>query len=391
MPRRRAPAARRAEAGFPPPTAFLDPVPGFPVGEPDGVKEPSLPPETPAFDPGAAAAYDGLYGLPHTVEQARVVVIPVPWDATTSYRAGTAAGPEAVLAASRQVELFDVATGRPYEAGIAMEPIPADVVRWNDEARRLAEPVIERGGAEGDADLERAVERVNALGAKMNEWVRARTEALLATGKLPVVLGGDHSVPFGAIEAVAARHAGVGVLHFDAHFDLRDAYEGFTWSHASIMHNVLRRLSGVARIVHVGIRDFSEAELETCRTSRGRSVHFLDVHLRERLDGGERWTAIADEIAASLPQEVFVSFDVDGLDPTLCPGTGTPVPGGLSFHQAVSVVAACVRSGRRIVGCDLNEVAPREGDGEWNANVGARLLYKLIGYALLSRPGAPPA
>lgn len=338
-----------------------------------------------AFDPGAAAAFDGIYGLPHSVDEARVVVVPVPWDATTSYRAGTSLGPAAILEASRQVDLFDTETGRPYEAGIAMLPISEDVVAWNAEARQLAEPVIENGGAGTDPALQRNLDRVNALGGQLNEWVRARTAELLARGKTPVVLGGDHSSPFGAFQAYADKWPGLGILHFDAHFDLRDAYEGFRWSHASIMFNALEHVPGVARIVHVGIRDFSEAEMETSRGSGGRSVPFLDAALKERLDAGETWKAIADEIAGRLPPKVFVSFDVDGLDPALCPGTGTPVPGGLSLHQATAVLAACIRRGRTIVGCDLNEVAPREGDGEWNANVGARLLYKLIGYMLKSQ------
>ena len=338
-----------------------------------------------AFDPGAAASFDGIYGLPHSVDEARVVVVPVPWDATTSYRAGTSLGPAAILEASRQVDLFDAETGRPYEAGIAMLPISEEVVGRNAEARQLAEPVIENGGAGTDPALQRNLDRVNALGGEVNEWVRARTAELLARGKTPVVLGGDHSSPFGAFQAYAERWPGLGILHFDAHFDLRDAYEGFRWSHASIMFNALEHVPGIARIVHVGIRDFSEAEMETSRGSGGRSVAFLDATLKERLDAGEAWKAIADEIAGRLPPKVFVSFDIDGLDPALCPGTGTPVPGGLSLHQATAVLAACLRRGRTIVGCDLNEVAPRDGDGEWNANVGARLLYKLIGYMLKSQ------
>lgn len=339
------------------------------------------------FDPGGAASFDGIYGLPHSVDEARVVVIPVPWDATTSYRAGTSNGPAAILDASRQVDLFDVETGRPYEAGIAMLPISDEVVGWNDEARRLAAPIIEAGGEIPDDDpaMRQDLATVNALGADLNAWVRARTEEVLAQGKLPVVLGGDHSTPFGAFEALAARRPGLGVLHFDAHYDLRDAYEGFAWSHASIMFNALKRIPGIARIVHVGIRDFSEAEHGLSRSSGGRSVAYLDAALRERVFAGATWTSIADEIVGHLPREVFVSFDVDGLDPSLCPGTGTPVPGGLSFREATAVISACVKSGRTIVGCDLNEVAPRDGDGEWNANVGARLLYKMIGFALLSR------
>jgi agmatinase len=342
---------------------------------------------THAFDPGAAAAFDGIYGLPHSVEDARVVVVPVPWDATTSYRAGASNGPAAVYEASKQVDLFDVETGRPYEAGVAMLPIPDDVVGWNDEARRLAAPIIDVGGEIPDDDpaMRDDLATVNALGGRVNGWVRAQTTELLAAGKTPVVLGGDHSTPFGAFQAYAERHPGLGILHFDAHFDLRDAYEGFEWSHASIMNNALTRIPAIARIVHVGIRDFSEAEHEMSRTSGGRSVAYLDSAMRERVFAGETWKSIADEIADRLPPKVFVSFDVDGLDPSLCPGTGTPVPGGLSFREATAVLAACVRSGRTIVGCDLNEVAPRDGDGEWNANVGARLLYKMIGFMLMSQ------
>src|SRR6185436_13070954 len=171
------------------------------------------------FDPGGAAAYDGIYGLPHTADEARVVVIPVPWDATTSYRAGTALAPEAILAASRQVDLFDVETGRPYEAGIAMLPVAPEIVRWNEEARGLAEPILAKGGAGTDPELQRRLERVNALGGEMNEWVRARTAELLAKEKTVAVLGGDHSTPFGAFQAYAERHPGLGILHFDAHYD----------------------------------------------------------------------------------------------------------------------------------------------------------------------------
>jgi agmatinase len=340
---------------------------------------------THGFDPGAAAGYDGIFGLPHTVDDARVVVIPVPWDATTSYRPGTSKGPDAILAASRQVDLFDTETGRPYEAGIAMLPASAEVSAWNDEARRLAEPILAKGGAGNDPALQRNLDRVNTLGGKLNEWVRTRTGEVLAKGRMPVVLGGDHSTPFGAFQAYADRYPGLGILHFDAHFDLRDAYEGFRWSHASIMFNALEQIPGIARIVHVGVRDFSEAEHELSKSSGARSVPFTDAALKNRLDAGETWQALAEEIAGRLPPKVFVSFDIDGLDPALCPGTGTPVPGGLSFHHATAVLAACVRRGRTIVGCDLNEVAPRDGDGEWNANVGARMLYKLIGFALVSQ------
>jgi agmatinase len=338
----------------------------------------------PAFDPSSAALHDGIFGLPFTPEEARVVLVPVPWEATVSYGSGTADGPAAILKASRQVDLLDRETGRPYEAGIAMLEIPAEIRRWSDEARQKAAPVIAVGGPGEDAALQRAVAEVNALGDRMNAWVYDHVRRLLEDGKLVGIVGGDHSVPYGAIRAVAERHPGVGLLHFDAHADLRRAYEGFRWSHASIMWNVLE-LSGVARIVQVGIRDYSDEEDETIRANPDRvRVHF-DPDLRRALFDGESFSRVAGRVVADLPREVYVSFDIDGLDPALCPHTGTPVLGGLSFAEVSALLRTVVDSGRRIVGFDLNEVAPDpEGRSEWDGNVGARVLYKEIGYALMS-------
>ncbi len=344
-------------------------------------------PSVRAFDPdGAAAEGSGVFGLPFEPEESAVVLLPVPFEATTSYGGGTSKGPRAILAASRQVDLFDVETGRPYEAGIAMLPEAAALRRWNNEGKRAAKPVIRAGGAATPA-LVRAAARVNAIGERVNAHVRRETERWLDRGKLVGVVGGDHSVPFGAFEAAAARWPGLGILHFDAHADLRVAFEGFVWSHASIFHNVVARLPRVARLVQVGIRDLGMREMETIRGSRGRIVTFFAADLATRLFEGERFARIADEIVGHLPEQVWVSFDVDGLDPTLCPHTGTPVPGGLLFHEATAVLAALVRSGRRIVGFDLTEVAPGPAGDEWDANVGARLLYKLIGFARMSDGG----
>ena len=321
-----------------------------------------------AFDPDAAATEgSGIYGLPFTPEESRVVVVPVPFEATTSYGGGAAGGPAAVFEASKQVDLFDRETGRPYEAGIAMLDIPKKVVRWNAQAKKLGR---------------RAVRKVNAIGERVNEWVYDTTSSLLAAGKMPVVLGGDHSVPFGAIRAYAERHPTLGILHLDAHADLREAYEGFTWSHASIFHNVMTRIDGVARLVQVGVRDVGSAENRMIEESGGRIITHFDPDLAARKERGEPWAAIADEIVRDLPRDVYLSWDIDGLDPTLCPGTGTPVPGGLSWNEAIGLLRALVRAKKRIVGLDLCEVAP--GDDEWDANVGARLLYKMIGFALMT-------
>lgn len=336
-----------------------------------------------SFDPNAAAPADsGVFGLPFTPEEAKVVLVPVPFEATTSYGGGTADGPEAIFEASKQVDLFDLDTGRPYEPGISMLPMPGDVRAWNDEAKRLAAPIVESGGLEVDPV---ALGKVNALSEQMNDWVYQTTKHWLEAGKIVGVVGGDHSTPFGCIKAYAEKYPNLGVLHLDAHADLRDAYEGFTWSHASIMFNVMKHVPGVKKLVQVGIRDFGEAEYSMIRESDGRIHTFFDARLsRARLDGMP-WREQVDSIVGELPQHVYLSWDIDGLEPTLCPNTGTPVPGGLTFAQAVALLEGLVRAGKKIVGFDLNEVSPGASGGDWDGNVGARLLYKMIGWTLMSQ------
>jgi agmatinase len=335
------------------------------------------------FDPDAPAiAGSGIYGLPFAPRDSRVVIVPVPFEATTSYGGGTSEGPAAVLEASRQVDLFDHETGRPYAVGISMLDIPRNVARWNREAKALAATVIEKGGPV-DKKTRAAADRVNQYGEQMNEWVYAQTRALLDQDKMPVILGGDHSVPFGAIRAYAETFPGLGILHLDAHADLRDTYEGFTWSHASIFNNVMRKIDGIGRLVQVGVRDLGESERQMIEAFEGRIVTFFDADLARRKDDGIAFSRICDDIVAALPDDVYLSWDIDGLDPTLCPGTGTPVPGGLSWNDAIALLRAIKRSRKRIVGLDLCEISP--GETEWDANVGARLLYKMIGFALLTQ------
>jgi agmatinase len=201
------------------------------------------------------------------------------------------------------------------------------------------------------------------------------------------VIGGDHSVPFGAIKAVAENEPSFGILHFDAHSDMRKAYEGFTWSHASIMYNVIEQIPQVTRLVQVGIRDLCEEEFETLEGLKNRIRLFSDKDLKRQEFEGISWAQSCNEIVANLPDRVWISFDIDGLDPKYCPHTGTPVPGGLGFHQVNVLFAALVSAGQKIIGFDLNEVAPdlKNPSDEWDANVGARLLYKLSAWTFLSQ------
>ncbi|MBI2712262.1 MAG: agmatinase family protein [Bdellovibrio sp.] len=356
------------------------------------------------FDPNAAAKEDsGIFGLPqvspHTEKEAALVFIPVPWEATTSYRKGTAQGPEAILAASHQVDLFDLDVRNPYESGFFYLPESVEVRKWNEEARPLAEKIIDVGGdlevIQADSDLFGALKRVNALGERVNQYVYRETKTVLDGGKIPAIVGGDHSVPFGAIQAASERYRDLGVLHFDAHSDTRKAYEGFAWSHASIMRNVMEKIPGIKKLVQVGIRDLCDEEVDFTFLNRNRIVTHYDRDLQRRKFEGVSWGSLCREILSTLPNEVWVSFDIDGLDPRFCPNTGTPVPGGLDFQEAVYLIDLVVRSGRKIVGFDLNEVAPApvrpespgssESKDEWDANVGARLLYKMSGLTLVSQ------
>lgn len=339
----------------------------------------------PAFDPGGLAVFDGIFGLPYTKENARLVYLPVPWEATTSYGGGTSDGPAAIYEASMQVDLFDGSVEKPYAAGLFVLPEFATVKGWNAKATSAAKKVIAalEDGKDAPADK---LKIVNELGTKLNDWVYVETKALIAGDKIPALIGGDHSVPFGAIKAAVEKWPNLGVLHFDAHHDLREAYEGFTWSHASIFYNALGKLP-LKKLVQVGIRDFSEAEHAFARKMGKRCSVFYDADISRNRLMGRAFDKTARAIVAQLPKDVWISFDIDGLDPRFCPSTGTPVPGGLDFAEANHIIETIYRSGRRIVGFDLCEVAPGK-DSEWDANVGARLLYKLTAWTLATQRAA---
>lgn len=337
------------------------------------------------FDPDSpGTAGSNLYGLPFAPEEAGIVILPVPWEATVSYRAGTAKGPQAVLQASYQVDLHDPDFPDLWKTGIAMLKPDPYLKKANAATRSLALRHI-RKLESGKADRRKQKEIPSAVDKeceKLNRRVEAETSALLEKGKLAGLLGGEHSAPLGFMRALEKKHGSFGILQVDAHMDLRKAYEDFTYSHASIMYNALR-IKGVEKLVQVGVRDFCGEEDGRAAGSGGRVSVFTDAGMREGLFKGASWETVCNDIIAPLPEKVYISFDIDGLDPSLCPNTGTPVPGGLSFREATFLLRALARSGRRIIGFDLCEVAP--GKDEWDANVGARMLYKLCGYMEMSQ------
>lgn len=336
-----------------------------------------------------------MFGLPFGAMQSSVVVVGVPWEATTSYGRGTANGPKAVREASIQLDLYDpefaaVGLARPWVFGMHMLALDPTIIALNQRACALAEPIVAAGGAESD---DPNLQAVNRMSVTLNDWVRDEVCSWQAKGKLVGIVGGDHSVSLGAIAAAATATPGLGILHIDAHADLRVVYEGFVDSHASVMHRVLASVPGVARLVQVGVRDLSQAEAQRIETDDRISTVF-DHQIRAQLDAGHTWAAVCAELVERLPQRVYVSFDIDGLDPSLCPNTGTPVPGGLSFGQALTLLRVLAVSGRQIVGFDLVEVAPSPVSSErnqWDGNVGARILYRLCTAAVYSQGARDPA
>ncbi len=340
------------------------------------------------FDPNEPAPDNGNYfGFPFTPAEAEIVLMPVPWGVTASYGDGASLAPEAIIAASTQLDFYDPLYPGGWRRGIATLPVNHSIKDLDTQLRTDARKVIahlERGGHKGDECLRSRLARVNEASAGINDYIRGEAAGWLAQGKVVGLVGGDHSTPLGLIRALGEKAGTFGILHIDAHADLRDAYEGFTWSHASIMHNVLREAPHVGRIVQVGVRDLCEAEKRVIDTDP-RVRCFDDFSLRSARFGGATWQQQCEAIVEALPEKVYVSFDIDGLSPENCPGTGTPVPGGLSFAEAVYLLDSLSCSGHRIVGFDLCEVGPRPDD-EWDANVGARVLLALCNATLKSRP-----
>jgi agmatinase len=172
-------------------------------------------------------------------------------------------------------------------------------------------------------------------------------------------------------------------LQIDAHCDLRESYEFFTYSHASVMYNALTEIPSLTNLVQIGVRDYCQEEWEYVQNNQGRVVTYFDKDIKERQYEGETWKQITDEIVNKLPQKVLVSFDVDGLDPKLCPNTGTPVQGGFETEQIFYLLKKIVQSGRQFIGFDLVEIGVGDNN-EWDANVGAHILWRLANLLVCS-------
>lgn len=332
-----------------------------------------------SFNPSNVGVQNGnLFGLPFEEDESGIVIFPVPWDVTVSYGGGTSLGPQAIIDASPQLDFYDTDLTDAWKIGFFMQPV-SDKLESKSAQLRLAATgfisFLEMGG-----DLEESEEDANLLKAinkgceEMVNDVEETMSAIISSGKIPALVGGDHSTPLGFYQALSKKHNDFAILQIDAHADLRNAYEGFNYSHASIFYNALQ-IPEIKKLVQVGIRDICEEEINFIESNSERIKLFSDAYLKEASYKGKNWDMLCDEIVASLPQKVHISFDIDGLDPKLCPNTGTPVPGGFELEQVIHLFRKLVDSGKQIISFDLCEVGT--STNEWDANVGARLLWKL--------------
>ena len=334
-----------------------------------------------AFDPnGVGIANGNIFGFPVEEATADLVIIPVPWDATASYGKGTSDGPQAILDASTQLDFYHPQLPEAWKTQVFMTPISAEWKQINTDLCVQAIEYIqflEQGGKlTTDSPYQAVVNEINATQLALKENLKERCTTLLKEGKTIAVLGGEHSTPLGLIEALDDLGKPFGILQIDAHADLRVAYEDFTQSHASIMYNVVNNCKNLEKLVQVGIRDVAHSEIQLIAESNVIETHF-DWEIKRRQFEGETWKSIVDGIIKSLPQRVYISFDIDGLHPSLCPNTGTPVVGGFELDQINYLFFQLVEAGKQIIGFDLNEVAPGSSD-DWDANVGARALWNLV-------------
>lgn len=343
------------------------------------------------FDINAVGQRNGkIFGLPFSYEESLVVIQPVTWEVTVSYQSGTAKAPKAILEASPQLDFYDFLLPDAWKKGIFMLPFSKDLYKLNRFLREQAEEYIHALENAEALDLkvhQTIIEQIQLECKLLNNTVEQQALSILNDGKVPGVLGGDHSTPLGNIKAALKYFPNSTLLQIDAHADLRPAYEGFQYSHASIMYNVLEETQ-LKKLVQVGIRDFCEQEYNYIQQSKGRIITFFDSNLQQQFFAGKAWMAVCEEIIKELGYEVYVSLDIDGLQPFYCPHTGTPVPGGLSFEQVCFLLDQIVKSGRKIVGFDLTEVVPNKKN-PWNEIVGARMLYKLCVAAIASQNNLP--
>ncbi len=320
-----------------------------------------------------------------STDDADVVLVSVPWAVTSANGSGAAYAPDAIIDASTKVGLYDVLSGVSIDGRVATAEVNYDIQESSQylggDAAKIVDHVEDGGVLSGDY-FTRKINRINDGFRLMNSSVCAQVWHFANKGKRVGVIGGDHSVSFGAVKAMSELHPDLGVLVFDAHCDLRQSGNVFDYSHLSVVRNMLEEIPQLKKVVCVGVRDLSAADVDTAAQYPRLTMCYAE-QMKAAYYGGKSWREICNSIVEQLPQHVYISFDIDALSPEHCPHTKSSVAGGLLFDEAMAMIMAVVESGREIVGFDITEIVP-EIESSIDASVGARLLVKLSAAAIKS-------
>mgnify|MGYP003509713877 CR=1 FL=1 len=319
---------------------------------------------------------DGFIGGNLDPKEASLILIPVPWEATVSFGEGTSKAPDNIRLASHQLDVENYHYIKPYKAGISMLEVDKHILKLSNKTRKKALKVME--AIECGESCKKDLKYVNEVSKAINSHVYEAVLKRIKKDKFVAVVGGDHSCPLGLIKALDdTQKESFGILHVDAHHDLREAYEGFTYSHASIFYNVLNECKNVSKLIQIGIRDYSKEESQRMINLGDKGDCLYDTAMQAQIATGKSLEEVFTPYIEQLPKNVYISIDIDGLEPLNCPNTGTPVPGGFSFEQAAYLFSRLAETNKEIIGFDLVEVAP--GDDDWDGNVGARMLFHMCG------------
>ena len=316
-------------------------------------------------------------------DEGSVVIVSAPWAVTSAVGEGASYAPDAIIDASLPIGLYDNSTGVSIEGRVATAEIDYDIQESSQQLGSDADKVlshIEDGGSISGDFFGRKLARINTGFRHMHASVARDVARYAAAGKVVGVVGGDHSVAFGAVRALSERYEGMGVLFLDAHCDMGGDSRIFDYSHRSIARNILEEIPAVSHLTMVGVRDCAERDVQEIR-EHDRTSLFLAEELAAARFVGRTWKECCSDMVATLPHEVYVSLDVDVLSPECCPNTVRPVAGGLSFDEVTFLLGEIVSSGRRIVGFDLTEIVPKLQAGI-DAIVGARMLAKLCAVSI---------
>ena len=320
-----------------------------------------------------------LFGKTPDYENSRLAVLSVPWSVTASFGEGADKGPEMIALTSSQMDFFSIEADDVRDQGIFLFSPPAFLKKLNKKTRKKALPVLALEESAPGNFPKQKIEEINQSCQQMVKWVYEETKKVHIDGKKFGLMGGDHSCSEGAISYFNDLYKGdFGILHIDAHADLRKGYQGFHYSHASVMYNIMTHKYPPKALLQIGVRDYCKEEYLFIK--QNNNIHtFFDSEIKAALFEGKTWKFLVDSMIQCLPEKIYISVDVDGLQPYLFPNTGTPVPGGLSFEQTIYLLHKVTQNQHDIIGFDLVETAAphKKNRNLWDAQTGARLLYKL--------------